>query len=275
MQYVEVAGARIPSVGFGTFELESDVTQRIVRHALEVGYRHIDTAQMYNNEAAVGRALADSGVDRDEVFLTTKIWLESFRNGDLQRSLDESLQRLGVERVDLTLLHWPNPEVPLAETLQALLDARDSGRTRHIGVSNFPSKLMRQVSDIAGPGQIVTNQVEYHPFLNQRAVLDSARHLGIAVSAYCPLARGEVFGNAVLRRIGERHGKNPGQVALRWLLDQNVVALPRTRTEAHAEANFEVFDFTLSEAEHDQIDRDLQGHRRLIDPPFAPDWDRG
>ncbi len=274
MDFVEVADAKIPAVGFGTFELEADVTHRIARHALEVGYRHLDTAQMYNNEEAVGRALRESGIDREQVFVTTKIWMDDFRNGDLQRSLDASLQRLGLDYVDLALLHWPNPDIPLAETVQALQDARDSGRARHIGVSNFPSKLMRQVSDIAGPGQIVTNQVEYHPFLRQRAVIDTGRQLGMAISAYSPLARGEVFGNGVLQRIGEHHGKGPGQVALRWLLDQNVVALPRTRTEAHAEANLDVFDFRLSEEERTEIEQSLAGHRRLIDPPFAPTWDR-
>lgn len=274
MEFIEVADAKIPAVGFGTFELDPDVTHRITRHALDVGYRHLDTAQMYNNEEAVGRAARESGLDRDDLFITTKIWRDDFRDGDLQRSLDASLQRLGLDYVDLTLLHWPNPDIPLAETLQALLDARSSGCTRHIGVSNFPSKLMRQASDIAGPGQLVTNQVEYHPFLRQRAVMDTGRQLGIAISAYSPLARGEVFGSELLQQIGERHGKGPGQVALRWLLDQNVVVLPRSRTEAHVEDNLDLFDFALSEDEHAEIDRALPGDRRLINPPFAPAWDR-
>lgn len=274
MEYIEVAGARIPAIGFGTFELEADVTHRIARHALDLGYRHLDTAQMYGNEEAVGRAVRESGIDRDEVFVTTKIMPDQFRDGDLQRSLDASLQRLGLRYADLVLLHWPNPDIALSETLQALLDARDSGRCRHVGVSNFPSKLMRQCTDMTGPGQIVTNQVEYHPLLRQRAVLDTGRQLGIGISAYSPLARGRVFGNEVLQRIGERYGKDEGQVALRWLLDQNVIVLPRTRTEAHAEANLDVFDFRLSEDEHAQIDQGLQGDLRLIDPPFAPQWDR-
>ncbi len=275
METIEVAGARIPTVGFGTFELDADTAYRMARHALEVGYRHLDTAQMYDNEAAVGRAVRDSGVARDEVFVTTKVWMDQFRDGDLQRSVEASLERLGLDYADLVLLHWPNPDIPLAETLGAVTDARDRGHCRHIGVSNFPARLMRQASDITGPSQIVTNQVEFHPFLHQRTLLDNSRQLGIAISAYCPLARGQVFGNEVLAQIGERHGKNEGQVALRWLLDQNVIVLPRTSTEAHAEANLDVFDFRLDEDEHAQIERQLPGNRRLIDPSFAPNWDRG
>lgn len=274
METIEVADARIPAVGFGTFELDADTAYRMARHALEVGYRHLDTAQMYDNEAAVGRALRDSGLARDEVFVTTKVWTDHFRDGDLQRSVEASLQRLGLDHADLVLLHWPNPDIPLAETLGALLDARDRGHTRHIGVSNFPSKSLRQATDITGPGQIVTNQIEFHPLLRQRTVLDTCRQLGISVSAYCPLARGQVFGNEVLAGIGARHGKNEGQVALRWLLDQNVIALPRTSSEAHAEVNLDVFDFRLSVDEHKEIERKLPGDRRLINPSFAPHWDR-
>jgi len=274
MEYVEVGNACIPALGFGTFELDSQDAYRMVRHALETGYRHIDTAQMYGNEAAVGRAVRDTAVDRDEVFLTTKVWMDRFHDGDLQRSVEESLERLGLDAADLVLLHWPNTEVPLAETIHALLDARERGLMHHAGVSNFPSALMRAATDIAGPGQLVNNQVEYHPYLRQDAVLDAARMLGMSVSAYCPLARGQVFGDPVLQRIGREHGKNEGQVTLRWLLDQEVIAIPRTRTEAHADANLDAFDFTLSEDERATVDRELLGAERLIDPSFAPAWDR-
>lgn len=273
MEYVEVAGARIPAIGFGTFELDDGATYRMVRHALDIGYRHIDTARAYGNETAVGRALRDSGVERDQVFVTTKIWPDAFRDGPLQRSAEDSLRALGLERVDLLLLHWPNPDVPLQETLAALLDARERGYTSHVGVSNFPSRLLRQATDITGPGQLVTNQVEYHPFLKQRAVLDATRQLGMSVSAYCPLARGQVFGDSVLQRIGERHGKSEGQIALRWLLEQQAIALPRTRTESRARDNIDIFDFRLGEEDRTRIERALQGRRRLIDPSFAPVWD--
>ena len=273
MEYVDAAGARIPALGFGTFELEAGDAERMVHHALDTGYRHVDTAQMYRNEEAVGRAVRESGLDLGQVFVTTKVWPDRFRDGDLQRSVEESLRRLRLEQVDLLLLHWPSDEVPLEETLRALMDAQDRGLTSHIGVSNFPSALMRAAARIAGPGRLATNQVEYHPFLSQRAVLDTARELGMSVSAYCPLARGRVFGDPVLQRIARAHGKNEGQVALRWLLDQGVIALPRTTREAHADANLDVLDFHLDEAEHAAIDAELPKDRRLIDPSFAPAWD--
>jgi diketogulonate reductase-like aldo/keto reductase len=273
MEHVEAAGIRIPAIGFGTFELQPAAAHRLVRHALAAGYRHIDTAQMYGNEEAVGRAIRESGVPRNEVFVTTKVWMDRFPAGDLQRSVGESLERLGLDAVDLLLLHWPNPEVDLGETLGALADAREQGMTRAIGVSNFPSPLLREAVDLIGRGQLVTNQVEYHPFLSQRAVLATARELGVSVSAYCPLARGEVFGNPVLARIGKAHGKNEGQIALRWLLDQDVIALPRTANEAHADTNLDVLDFTLTQDDHRAIVDELPGNRRLIDPSFAPEWD--
>jgi len=273
METVEVNGARIPKLGFGTFELTGDDAYRMVRHALHAGFRHIDTAQMYGNEDAVGRAVRDAAVPRDEIFVTTKVWPDHFRDGELQRSVQNSLQRAGLDAVDLLLLHWPNPDVPLEESIGALLDCRERGYTRHVGVSNFPSDLMRRAVDSAGTGTLVNNQVEYHPFLSQRTVLATARELGMSVSAYCPLARGKVFGNPVLRRIGAAHGKSEGQVTLRWLLDQDVIAVPRTRTEAHADMNLDVFDFRLSDEEREEIDRGLQGSGRLVDPAFGPAWD--
>lgn len=273
MEYVEAGAARIPALGFGTFELEQDEAHRMVRHALASGYRHIDTARMYGNEAAVGRAIAESGVPRDGIFVTTKIWMDEFRDGDLQSAAAESVERLGGHPVDLLLLHWPNADVALEETIAALLDARAQGLVRHVGVSNFPSDLMRRAVEIAGADQLVTNQVEYHPFLRQDTVLATARELGMTVSAYCPLARGQVFGDPVLRRIGQVHGKNEGQVALRWLLDQDVIVIPRSRKEAHADNNLDVFDFWLTPEERAEIDRALPGQRRLINPGFGPVWD--
>lgn len=269
---VQAAGATIPALGFGTFELSPEEAGPAVTTALEAGYRHIDTAQIYRNEAAVGEAIAASEVPRADIFLTTKVWTDRFRDGSLQDSVAESLERLRVDAVDLLLLHWPNSEVPLAETLGALVDVQELGLTRHIGISNFPSALMREAAAIA-PGRIATNQVEFHPFLSQRAVLAAARELGMAVSAYSPLARGEIFGDPVLARIAAAHGKNEGQIAIRWLLDQGVIALPRSKSAAHIRDNLDVADFQLSEAEHAAIDAELPKDRRLIDPGFAPAWD--
>lgn len=272
MHRVKAAGAAIPAIGFGTFELSREAAGPAVTAALEAGYRHIDTAQIYRNEAAVGEAIAASPVPRADIFLTTKVWIERFRDGDLQDSVAESLQRLRVDAVDLLLLHWPNPEVPLAETLGALIDVQERGLTRHIGISNFPTALMREAAAIA-PGRIATNQVEYHPFLSQRAVLATARELDMSVTAYSPLARGKVFGDPVLKRIAEAHGKNEGQVAIRWLLDQGVIALPRSGSPEHIRDNLAVDDFALTETEHAAIAQQLPRGRRLIDPSFAPEWD--
>jgi diketogulonate reductase-like aldo/keto reductase len=274
MLYVETHGARIPALGFGTFRLDGRTAERMVRYALEIGYRHIDTAQMYGNEAEVGAAIAASGVARDEIWLTTKIWPDSFREGDLPRAAGQSVRRLRTEP-DLLLLHWPNPEVPLRETIGALNDAKRQGLTRHIGISNCPSALIRESVALSAEPLIV-NQVEYQPYLSQRAVLEEVRRNGMALTAYSPVAQGKVFSDPTLARIGERHGKNPGQVALRWLIQQDGVgAIPRSSREAHAMANLEIFDFALSTAEMAEIFALARPDGRLVDPAgFAPNWDR-
>ncbi len=274
MQYVEVHGVRIPALGLGTFRLDGAVARRMVTYALEIGYRHIDTAQMYGNEAEVGEAIAASGVPREEIWLTTKIWPDNFRDGALQRAAEQSVRRLGTEP-DLLLLHWPNPSVPRAETIRALNDARRRGLTRHIGISNSPVALIKK-SVAASEAPLLVDQVEYHPYLSQRAVLAELRAQGMALTAYSPIAQGRVFSDPVLRRIGERHGKNPGQVTLRWLLQQDgVTAIPRSSREAHAKANFEIFDFSLSDAEMAEISALAKPGGRIISPGgMAPAWDR-
>jgi diketogulonate reductase-like aldo/keto reductase len=274
MDYKTAHGARIPALGFGTFMLEKPDARRMVEAALEIGYRHIDTAPVYQNEVETGQAIAASGIGRDELFLTTKIWIDNFHAGDLEAAADASLKRLDADYVDLLLLHWPNPDVPLDETLHALLRVQEAGKTRHIGVSNFPTAQVQQAVEIAGAEMLVTNQVEYHPYLSQRRVLAQARQFGMLLTAYCPLAQGKVMGDTVLREIGARHGKSEAQVALRWLLRQDdVIAIPRTRSEAHARANFDIFDFSLDADEMARIDQ-LQGNGRVNDEPaIAPVWD--
>jgi len=274
MLYVATHGATIPALGLGTFRLDGRTAERMVRYALEIGYRHIDTAQMYGNEAEVGAAIATSGVPRDEIWLTTKIWPDSFRDGDLQRAAGQSVRRLRTEP-DLLLLHWPNPEVPLRETIRALNEVKRQGLTRHIGISNCPSALIRE-SVALSEEPLIVNQVEYHPYLSQRAVLEAAQSNGMALTAYSPVAQGKVFSDRALTRIGARHGKNPGQVALRWLIQQDGVgAIPRSSREAHAKANLDIFDFALSAAEMAEIFALARPDGRLVSPAgFAPDWDR-
>jgi 2,5-diketo-D-gluconate reductase B len=273
MIFVEAHGARIPALGFGTFRLDGGRARRMVGHALQIGYRHIDTAQMYGNEAEVGAAIASSGVGRDEIWLTTKIWPDNFREGALQRAAETSVRRLGTAP-DLLLLHWPNPSVPLAETVRALNDAKRRGLARHIGISNFTVALIQEAL-ARSEEPLIADQVEYQPYLSQAAVLEELRANGMALIAYTPLAQGRVFSDPTLARIGARHGKNPCQVTLRWLIQQDgVAAIPRSSREAHAEANFAIFDFALSAAEIAEISALAHTRGRQVDPGgMAPRWD--
>lgn len=274
MHSVIAHGAEIPALGFGTFELDNDTARRMVRSALETGYRHIDTAQIYGNERGVGQGLHDSSIPRADIFLTTKVWVDRFSAAELAKSAEQSLQRLNTGYVDLLLLHWPNPDIPLAETLQAINAVQQNGLARHIGISNFTVALIEQAVDLSETA-LVTNQVEYHPLLNQDKVLECLRRHGMSLTAYSPLAQGEVFSNPVLQRIAEAHGKNPGQIALRWLVQQDgVIAIPRTSDEAHARDNFAISDFELSGEQMDAINRLTHTSLRTIDPAsLAPDWD--
>lgn len=271
---VDARGASIPALGLGTWELTGATAERMVREALELGIRHVDTARAYGNEAEVGRALEASGVDRDDVFLTTKIWPDDFRRDDFADAVARSLEALRTDRVDLLLLHWPNPDVPLGETIEALNEARSEGRTRHVGVSNFPVDLLAR-ADETSEAPVVVDQVEYHPFLDQEPVLGEVRRRRMALTAYSPLAHGDVPGNETLRRIGKGHGKSAAQVGLRWLLQQEaVIAIPRTASEEHLRQNVDVFGFELTGDEMREIGRLASPDGRRIDPAgLAPDWD--
>jgi 2,5-diketo-D-gluconate reductase A len=238
----------MPALGFGTWQLDNGSARPLVEQALEVGYRHIDTAQIYRNERDVGAAIAASGLKRDDIFLTTKVWTDHFADGDLQRSAEKSLEKLGVDHVDLLLLHWPKPAVPLAETMAALNDVRERGLTRAIGLSNFPSAVMA-AAQAASKAPIATNQVEYHPYLSQKTLIAAAHAAGTSITAWSPLAQGKVADDPVLIGIGKTHGKTPGQVTLRWLIQQGVIAIPRTKTPARIAENFDILDFELSDAD--------------------------
>ncbi len=272
MKHLELKGARVPALGFGTFELTGPDCAEMVRYALELGYRHLDTAQIYGNEDAVGKGMGSAGVDREEIFLTTKVWMDQLAYADVKRSAEASLTKLGVDYVDLLLIHWPNTAVPLGETLQALAELREAGKTRFIGVSNFTVALLAEAVDTHG-AELLCNQVEYHPFLSQRPVLNWLRDHDLILTAYSPLARGQVLDDATLKRVAGRHGKTPTQVALRWFLEQdNVAAIPKASSRAHCKANFEIFDFALSELDMQEI-AGLTGNTRLINPDWAPTWD--
>ena len=272
MDYVTIKGARVPALGLGTWKLSGAHCADIVREGLAMGYRHVDTAQAYGNEEEVGVALAGSGVGRDEIFLTTKVWYERIGNGELQRSIDESLTKLRTDHVDLLLIHWPNPKFPLGESLKALAEVKAAGKARHVGVSNFPVALLREAVEQHG-ADLLCDQVEYHPFLSQRPVLEFLRSHDMMLTAYSPIAQGEVATHPVLTRIGANHGKSGVQVTLRWLIDQpNVAAIPKAGDQKHLQSNLEIFDFKLSDEERAEIDG-LLGNKRLINPGWAPQWD--
>jgi 2,5-diketo-D-gluconate reductase B len=264
----------IPAIGCGTWELRGETCARIVAEALRVGYRHIDTAQGYSNEEAVGEGIRASGVPRSEVFITTKVRPQLVADGDLQRSAEESLRKLGVDAVDLLLIHWPNPVVTVREMMSALSDAKRRGLTRHIGVSNFTiAKLEAAVA--VSPEPIITEQVELHPYLDQTRLLAEARRLGLTVTAYCPIALGKVVGDAVLEAIGAAHGKSAVQVALRWLIQQpGIAAIPRTSNPQRLAENLAIFDFQLTDDEMDRISRLKRPNSRIINEPgWVPRWD--
>jgi 2,5-diketo-D-gluconate reductase B len=268
---IEIQGVTVPKLGFGTWQITGRDCYEAVRHALEIGYRHIDTARAYGNEREVGQAIADSSPARDDVFLTTKIWPDDHAPDRLRAAAEDSLRTLGVEAVDLVLLHWPSKEHPLEATVEALSKLREDGLSRLIGVSNFPPSLLR---DALRAGPIANDQVEFHPYLGQDALLEIADEHELFVTAYAPLAHGKVADDPMLAEIGQAHGKTPGQVALRYLLDKDrVVAVPKSNTPERRQENFEVFDFELSAEETGSIDA-LPKDQRDFSPDFGPDsWD--
>ena len=274
MQFVDANGARIPLIGLGTWELRGRTCARVVAEALRLGYRHIDTAEMYENEHEVGDGLRASGLDRNEVFVTTKIWPSHFEPRALERTARDCLTRLRLTHVDLLLLHWPNPQVPLADTIRALCKAKRAGLTHHIGVSNFTVSLIEEATRLATE-PLVCDQIELHPYLDQSKVISACRSHGLAVVAYSPIARGNAKNDAVLARIGSAHGKSAAQVALRYLVQQQIAVIPRTSRVERLSENLAIFDFTLSEAEMTEIAALARRGGRIVDCAYSgsPKWD--
>jgi 2,5-diketo-D-gluconate reductase B len=262
----------IPRLGLGTWQLEGEVAREAVRDALELGYRHIDTARMYGNEREVGEGLRDAGVAREDVWVTTKVWHDDLEPDRLRRSAEASLSDLGLDRVDLLMIHWPNAGVRLGDTLAALHRVRQDGMAQHIGVCNFPTTLLREA---LAEFPIACDQVEYHVYLSQRAVLDVAHAHGVTVTAYSPLGSGGLLGDPVLASIAELRGASPAQVALRWLLDQSgVAAIPRSTSHENRAANLAALDLApLTYEERSKLDGLARG-RRFTNPSFAPEWDK-
>jgi len=252
MNTIIANGATIPLLGLGTWQLNGSACTKLVAEAIRIGYRHVDTASMYGNEAAVGEGLRASGVPRDEVFVATKVWQDALRADAFRRSVEDSLKRLRLDAVDLVLIHWPNSRVPLDETLGALVRVKRDGLARHIGVSNFTVPLVEEAVRLSEE-PLVTNQIELHPFVDQEKVIDACARHGLSVTAYCPIARGNVAGDRVLARIGAAHGKTAVQVSLRYLVQRGIIAIPRTSKIERLRENFAVFDFVLDEAQMSEI----------------------
>jgi 2,5-diketo-D-gluconate reductase B len=274
MHAVEAKGARIPLVGLGTWDLRGRTCARLVEQALRLGYRHIDTAEMYDNEREVGEGLRASGVKRDQVLVTTKIWPSHFAPRELERSAKDSLVRLRLSEVDLLLLHWPNPHIPLSETLGALCKVKRMGLARHIGVSNFTVAMIDEAVALADE-PLACNQVEVHAFLDQAKVIAACRRHGMAVVAYSPIARGGVKNDKVLSRIAKVHGKTAAQVALRFLVQQDIVVIPRTSRVERLSENLAIFDFALTDAEMAEIAGLASGGGRVVNYSYSgsPKWD--
>jgi diketogulonate reductase-like aldo/keto reductase len=272
MQFVDAHGARIPQIGLGTMTLKEDVCVQAVKTALQMGYRHLDTAAFYGNEVENGKGLRQSGVKREDVFITTKVRDNNLMPDDFQRSLDQSLANLKLPYVDLLLIHWNNPKVPFELSVGALCKAKKDGKARHVGVANFTTRMLDEAWAVTSE-PLVCNQIEMHPFINQDKVLAASRKHGMAVVAYCPIARGKVPGADALERIGKAHGKSAAQVSLRYLVQMGVVPIPRTATPAHLKDNLNVFDFELSDVEMAELKKLNATNMRVVNPPQAPVWD--
>lgn len=267
-------GARIPLLGLGTWELRGRSCAGMVEAALRLGYRHIDTAEMYDNEREVGEGLHASKIKRGEIFVTTKVWPSHFAPRDLERAARDSLGRLRLREVDLLLLHWPNPQIPLAETLGALCKVKRDGLARHIGVSNFTVKLIEEAVRLSSE-PLVCNQIECHPFLDQSKVIAACRKHGMAVVAYSPIARGGARNDKLLAKIGAAHNKTAAQICLRYLVQQDIVVIPRTSKERRLSENAAIFDFTLSAAEMNEIAGLTRRDGRVVDWSYSGrmQWD--
>lgn len=265
-------GEVFPRLGLGTWQIKGETCRKAVKSALNIGYRHIDTAQAYGNENYVGSGIKNSKVDREDIWLTTKLWRDNLDKDKLKKSFENSLTKLNTNYVDLLLIHWPFQEMDLKAVLDEMADLVDEGKVKNIGVSNFTSNQLERASELSEK-PIFTNQVEYHPFLSQDEVLEKAREIGTTVTAYSPLARGDVLGQQELKEIGEKHEKSEAQIVIRWLLQQdNVAAIPKAASLKHRKQNFNVFDFQLNEKEMERIHR-LKRNDRKVDPSFAPEWD--
>lgn len=269
---LESALTRMPALGFGTWPMRGTECQAAVESALGLGYRHVDTAEMYGNEEAVGAALATSGVPRGEIYLTTKVWNDKPKGAEIRRAAEASLERLRQPYVDLLLIHWPSPQLDLPDALQALARMREEGLARAVGVANFPLGLLRRAVE-AKIAPLACLQVEHHVFLDQSRLLGYCREQGLVLTSYTPVAKGEVLKDQTIARIARKHGATPGQVALAWLFGmEGVAAIPKAASPERQRENLEAVKLRL-DAEDRAALAALPKNRRMVDPEIAPDWE--
>lgn len=270
MKFIDLQGSSMPALGLGTFSLKGQDCVQGISDAISAGYRHIDTAVMYDNEAEVGKGIKQSGINRDKLFVTTKIMHTDLKKDDLTDSVHTSLGKLQSDYVDLLLIHWPNSDVPLEESLSAMMKLQEQGKTKLIGVSNFTIQMVEEAKKIA---PVVCNQIEYHPYLDQSKLLDTLRQHNMLLTAYSPIGKGKVLDDDDIIEIGEKYGKSPAQVTLRWHMQQDdVAAIPRSSSSERRKQNLEVFDFELDDEEMRRISA-KRANERLITPDWAPAWD--
>lgn len=267
MQYVELkSGDQMPLLGLGTWQLRGQQCVDSVKMAVEIGYNHIDTADGYDNHQAVGRGIKEIGVDRDELFITSKIKPENLHYDDIKEDAQRFLDELEIEYLDLLLIHWPNKDIPLEESLKALKEVKEKGLAKNIGVSNFTINHLKDAADF-DPDLVAVNQVEFHPSLYQKELLDFCQENGIVLTAYSPLARGEVFENKVIKKLAQKYDKSAAKLTLKWLIDKDIAAIPKASSREHLEANFDLFDWELPAEVREEMDQ-LNEDNRIIDP----DW---
>ncbi len=274
MADVKLIGDGIPQIGYGTWNRDADATVEGVTNALEIGYRHIDTAEGYNNEEFVGKAIAESGVARDDIFLTTKVAPESFGPGQIMGHVQTSLEKLRTDQVDLLLLHYPsiNDEYDIKDYMAQFAEVFDKGLTKRIGVSNFTIKYIDAALELLGDRKISTNQVEIHPLMQNWPIVEHCEKLGIPLTAYSPLARGKVSDSAMLKNIALGHGATPEQISLAFLMNEGYVVIPSAGARERIQANFDAVDISLTEDEMAKI-RTVDQNMRLVNGPWCPEWD--
>jgi 2,5-diketo-D-gluconate reductase B len=259
------SGNEMPVLGLGTWQLTGSKCKEAVKKALELGYRHIDTADVYGNHKEVGEGIKESGVKREELFLTTKVWKDDVKGEAVISNVERFLKELGVEYVDLLLIHWPSSNVDVGETFKAFEELKKEGKIRAYGVSNFN---IERVKESVEKGEVSVNQVEYHAYLNQEDLLKVCKEKGVVLTAYSPIARGELLEEEILKKIAEEKGKSVCQIALRWLVQKEIIVIPKASSEEHIKENMEIFDFELNEGEMEEMNN-IKESRRLVNPGFS------